>query len=44
MEVSLRTRAGGLRTVLSRIYDKLNVPSRAEVIIWARQRGMVELE
>lgn len=29
---------------LSRIYDKLGLSSRAEVIVWARKRGFMELE
>jgi PAS domain S-box-containing protein len=29
---------------LNRIYEKLNVGSRAELIIWARRHGFVELE
>jgi PAS domain S-box-containing protein len=41
-ELGLRRQT--VNNYLSRIYEKLNVRSRAEVIIWARQRGLIELE
>jgi DNA-binding NarL/FixJ family response regulator len=31
-----------VRNYLSRVYDKLGVSSRAEAIVWARQRGMID--
>jgi DNA-binding NarL/FixJ family response regulator len=41
-ELGLRRQT--VNNYLSRLYEKLNVRSRAEIIIWARQRGLVELE